>query len=198
MNAGIAAIGLVSGPVPIAVDVVGIALLALAVFALIRSGARPVRRAAAVVGALAVGAAVGLALCWLLSDQLDLFEVSLSPVTRAWVAIAFAGAAVGLLALVLARGAWRAAAAGAVVTALLAGGLGVNADFGQYTTVGSLVDSAVAQPLPAAVLAEQRAGAPGVGSASASATSLWRRPAPAGMPRSLTAAIDGGQGANTY
>jgi len=80
VNDGIAAVSIVSGWVPIAVDAAAIALLVAVLCAvLIRRG--QVRPLLTTLLGAAGGAAVGLFLCWLLSDQLDLFEVSLSPVS---------------------------------------------------------------------------------------------------------------------
>ncbi|MEO6533252.1 MAG: alpha/beta hydrolase-fold protein [Pseudolysinimonas sp.] len=117
------------------------------------------------------GSLVGWASCWLLSDQWDLFDVSLTPVSRAWVAVAFAGVGVAVTGAALSGWRARIVATAAVVASLMAGAIGVNADFGQYTTVGSLSDHQVAPPLPASLLALQAHAAPDrLGHAAASAT----------------------------
>jgi enterochelin esterase-like enzyme len=176
----IAGISLVSGWLPAIVDALAIAVLLVV---LVR---RPRRRSLLMtLLAGAVGVAVGLFLCWVLSDQLNLFDVSLSPISRAWVAAAFGGVGLAIGAALRPGRARRVMAIVAVPLALLAGALGVNADFGQYTTVGSLAGSAVAAPIPTSVLAAQRLGAPGATrttSADAAATALWRDAAPAGSP----------------
>ena len=204
MSGAVAGIHLIGGWLPIVVNLTAAGLLVGIVAWLVlpvTPGARQ-RAVLVVVGAVA-GAALGWLLCWLLSDQLNLFEVSLTPMSRAWVVGAFAAVAVAIVAIVR-RGQTRPAgqkhgaaftgssgwvslrrivASAAAVTALLAGALGVNADFGQYTTIGSLVDTAVAPPLPARVLAEQLAGAPGAASAgSAHSAPLWRTAASAAAP----------------
>src|SRR5262249_38110816 len=90
--------------------------------------------------------------CWLLGDVLDLFGVTLTLPMRGWVAAAFAASAVGIAGLVR-HGALRRLVAGvAVVASLLAGALGVNAAFGQYTTVASVLDLSPTPALPDAAL----------------------------------------------
>jgi len=183
VNDGIAAVSIVSGWVPIAVDAAAIALLVAVLCAvLIRRGrVRPLLTT--LLGA-AGGAAIGLFLCWLLSDHLDLFEVSLSPVSRAWVASAFGGAGIAVAAL-FRRGRWhRIVASVAIPVVLLAGAIGVNADFGQYTTIGSLAGGAAAMRLPASALALQEPGAPGLTATTQKHVSaqLWRQPARSGLP----------------
>ena len=205
MNAAIADIRLTGGWLPLIVDLTAVALTILLIGLLALPGRRGgisvrrrVRRTAfAAIGSL-LGAVVGLALCWLLSDQLNLFDVSLTPISRAWVTGAFAvvgAAAVGLLAAragrddarqggrVHAPALQRGVALAAGVMALCAGTLGVNADFGQYTTIGSLTGASVAPHFPTQVLAEQRTGAPGAAASTATSVhSLWRNAVAAGMP----------------
>lgn len=180
MDPRIAGISLVSGWLPV---MVGIAAIVVLLIVLVRRSRR--RQVILTVAAGALGAGVGLFLCWLLSDQLDLFEVSLSPTSRFWVAAAFGG--VGLaVAAALRPGRWRRVLAiVAVPLSLLVGGLGVNADFGQYTTVGSLTATAVAPPVPRSVLATQLEGAPDRGAAEsrdAASTALWDHAALPGTP----------------
>lgn len=204
MLGAVSGISLVGGWLPLLVDLAAIAAVGVLLLLLIRPG-RPgapgrratVRRVGVLVLAATGGAAVGLLLCWLLSDQLNLFDVSLSPISRAWVAAAFAVIGVAVAALILGvrpRGgrpvrarnrAMAVAAAVSMVTALFAGAIGVNADFGQYTTIGSLGNASVAPPLPAAVAAAQAAGAPGapVTPAVHAARPLWRNAVAVGLPR---------------
>ncbi len=167
MNAWWQGISLVGGPLPFVVDLAQL-LLVLSVVTLVvldrrRGTTHRRRRLIVVLGSGVIGGAVGLALCWLLSDQLNLFEVALSPTSRSWVTAAFAGVGIAVAAIALTGWRGRLVAAVTIATSLLAGTVGVNADFGQYTTVGSLSDHAVAAPLPAAVLARQALGAPGSG-----------------------------------
>lgn len=169
MNAWWQGVSLVTGLLPAVVDLVALALLLLVVSVVARrQPRRPDHRrtwgAVVVVGCGAVGGAVGLALCWLLSDQLNLFDVNLSPTSRAWIVAAFAGIGIASAGIVVSPVRGRVVASLAVVASLLAGTVGVNADFGQYTTIGSLSDRAVAAPLPASVLVRQAIDAPGTGS----------------------------------
>ena len=191
MNGAITGVHLIGGWLPVVVDVAAVTLLIAVVgWSLVpaqRPGARLRWTLIATISA-AGGAAVGLLLCWLLSDWLNLFDVSLTSTSRAWVAGALAAIAVAVAG--VARSGLkgtrvrRVAATGAVVVALLAGALGVNADFGQYTTLGSLGDAAAAAPLPASVLTEQLAGAPGAEQPSTRAPRpLWRIAMAVGMPR---------------
>jgi S-formylglutathione hydrolase FrmB len=184
MDAALAAVSVTSGWLPALVDAASLVLL---IVILARRTRR--RTVLATLAAALLGAGAGLFLCWLLSDRLDLFDVSLSPVSRAWVAAAFGAVGVAGVGL-FRRGGWRRAAAVAVIPlALLAGAIGVNADFGQYPTIGSLDGRAVATAIPTSVLASQRAHAPGestrqVGPSDqeATATALWSRPPVSGRP----------------
>jgi len=184
VNTGIASVSITSGWLPVAVDVAAIGLLVALLFALVLR--RPRTRPLLIVAlAVALGAAIGLLLCWLLSDQLDLFDVSLSPISRAWVAAAFGGAGMAIATL-FRPGRWHRIVAGvAIPVVLLAGAIGVNADFGQYTTVGSLAGGAAATRLPAAALALQKPGAPGLTATPKKNASveLWRKPARGGLPK---------------
>lgn len=198
MHAALADIRLTGGWLPVVVDAAAILstvlLLVLLAFAGRRgrvapaSGRARARRLAVVACGSLLGAVVGLLLCWLLSDQLNLFDVSLTPTSRGWVTGAFAVVGAAVVALVGVRvprlaGLRRGVAVAAAVFALLAGTLGVNADFGQYTTIGSLTGASVAPHFPTQVLAEQRAGAPGVSApAATSARTLWRNAVAVGMP----------------
>ncbi|MCS5733066.1 alpha/beta hydrolase [Herbiconiux daphne] len=130
-------IGILSGPFVIAV------YAAAAVTALLLLVVRPGprwRRAhwfAVAVLAAAVGAGIGLGLTWLLSDTLDLFGADLTPVTRTWIAVGFAGIGLGLASLW--RATWRRVIAVVLAIVLFAGttAMSVNIDFGQYPTVRS-------------------------------------------------------------
>ncbi|MDP9027358.1 MAG: alpha/beta hydrolase-fold protein [Actinomycetota bacterium] len=214
MNSAIASIRLIGGWLPFVVDLAAIVLTLLAVTGLLvparsrlagssgSSRAPRLRRSRRfrgilVIAGTVVGAALGLFLCWLLSDQLNLFDVSLTPISRTWVTGAFAVVGVAVSAFIGMRGAGRephvdvsrrlvrSVAVAAAVTALLAGTLGVNADFGQYTTIGSLSDASIAPPVPATVLAQQQAAAPGYASPASSTTTarpLWKDAVAIGMP----------------
>jgi enterochelin esterase-like enzyme len=197
MGSWIADVPLIGGWLPVVVDVAAIGATLLLLVLLLgpvppRTQGRPVagwrRVIAALVGVLA-GGAVGLVLCWLLGDQLNLFDVSLTPISRAWVAGAFASLGLAVSAVIVGRRGRRRVgvrplATVAATAALLAGALGVNADFGQYTTLGSLTNASIAPPLSTSLLAIQKAGAPGPASRSAdSARPLWHNAVAQGMPR---------------
>ncbi len=197
MGRSISDLQLIGGWLPVAVDAAAAGLAILLVVRLLMPeratapGSRSSRRRrvlALLAGALG-GAALGLLMCWLLSDQLNLFDVSLTPISRAWVSGAFSVIGASVVAVIAsgrspARRRGRTLAVAAGVMAMLAGSLGVNADFGQYTTIGSLADASVAPPLPARVLAAQRAGAPGLPQRAAEpALPLWRNAVAPGMPR---------------
>ena len=180
MDAFLSDIRVIGGPIPIVVVV--LAVLAAAGLIIRRAPrGRPRRRwAATVLIALAVGATLGLLACWVVGDLMNAFDVQLSPTSRAWIAVAFAGMALAIANLRAVRVRRRAGAVASIVLFALLGGLGVNADFGQYTTVGSILGTSTIAPLPAADLALQRAGA---GTDSASEHELWKTwAAPAGIP----------------
>lgn len=81
------------------------------------------------------GAVLAYAVCWMLGDVLDLFGIALTPETRAWAAVAFAGAALAIASIVRAR-VWRVVAACVALPAfLLVGAVGINQDFGEFATV---------------------------------------------------------------
>ncbi|WP_439692191.1 alpha/beta hydrolase-fold protein [Curtobacterium sp. SP.BCo] len=167
----------ITGPdVLVPVDVVAAVLTAWVVVAPLLNRKRPHRVRAVLfrVGALVVGAGIGLVAVWWTGDVLDLFGVAFTPVTRMWIAFAFAG--IALLVVVLVQGGWtlRVVALGAAAVVVLSAGLGVNVDFGFYKDVEQAIKT---NPYPArslAVLPHERTG--GVVDAA-----QWR--APAGMPR---------------
>ncbi len=99
---------------------------------------RPTRRRV-IVGASAVvgGAAIGVAVLAVVGAT-NAFGVALSATTSAWTVVGFAGIALGLASL-WSRPGWRTiGSAFAIVFILLAGTLGINADFGLDPTVGAL------------------------------------------------------------
>ena len=110
------------------------------------------------VGAMVLGAVVGLVLVWQVGDVQDAFGVTFTPVTRMWVAFLFA--ALGLLVVVLVQGGWgrRTLAIGAVCSVALASGLGINVDFGAYRTIEQAL---VTNPFPKRGLGAEHAAAPG-------------------------------------
>ncbi|PPF87727.1 hypothetical protein C5B96_03865 [Subtercola sp. Z020] len=93
---------------------------------------------AVVVAAMVVGAVIGVAATWLTDDLLDLFGVDLSFVTRCWVALGFAGVALGLCSVVAGRIRRKVFALLAVVLFAATSALSINIDIGAYPTLESL------------------------------------------------------------
>lgn len=178
MDAFLTGIRIIGGPVPVVLTVVAIVTAVALAARRRRSAGR--RWPVVVLSAIAAGGAVGLLLTWVLGDVLNAFDVNLSPVSRAWVAAAFAAIALAIVSLRRSTARRRAGAVGAMLVFLLAGALGVNADFGQYTTVGSITGASAYAPLPTPILAKQYAGAASTGKAVLPLGRTWR--APAGMP----------------
>ena len=140
------------------------------------------RRLAIRAGAGVVGAVVGLVAVWWTGDVQDLFGVAFTPITRMWIAFAFAG--VALLIAVLVQGGWRRRGLALVagVAVVLSAALGVNVDFGFYKNVEQAVATSPYRTVKLPV--EHTTGS----------TDLADWHAPAGMPRSgetLSVAIPG-------
>lgn len=180
MNSWLAAVQIIGGPVPLVVY--GLAVVAFLFLAVRRMPDRRerLRWSLTALIAIGVGTAAGLVACWLVSDVYNTFDVSLSPISRAWVCAALAGIALAVVSLLRARARRRVVAVGGMILFLLAGALGVNADFGQYTTLGSIAGTSAFSPLPDSVLSAQRAGA---GSAAEDVAPLWKTwNAPSDLP----------------
>ena len=175
MGPFLAGIQVIGGPLPVVIEI----LAALAAVALI---VRPLPRGVRMrwivtaVAALVLGAALGLLACWVVGDLLNAFDVTLSAVSRAWVAAAFAGIALAVASLVRSRARRRAGAVAAAVVFALLGALGVNADFGQYPTLASVLGVSSFPELPAAVAQAQRAAA-GSASGATALDASWSPPA---------------------
>jgi enterochelin esterase-like enzyme len=153
------------------------------------------RRRRLLIGSLigaGAGAGVGLLLAWIVTGPVDVVEADAGPITLGWVAFAFAGGGVGLAALILGPRPRRSLGFLLGVAAILTGALGVNADVGQFPTVGSIFNGAAAGPMPADVAAAQAAGAPGDGGTrTGPADALWKEKPAAGQPRQgLVARVD--------
>lgn len=177
MGPFLAGIRLIGGPIPIVLEVVaGIAAGWLALRNLPR-GQRAQWGLIAVLS-LVTGASVGVLACWVIGDLVNAFDVTLTVATRAWVAAASAGIALAVANLPGSRIPRRIGAVASAVVFALVGAIGVNASFGQYPTLASIVGSSSFADLPATVLAAQRAAA---GSTPASAApplwQTWRAPA---------------------
>ncbi len=98
---------------------------------------------------IVAGAGFGFVLAWILGDLLDLFGVDLSFLTRVWFAVAVAGLSLGIARIVFSRrrGIIVGVAAGLVI--VLAGGLGINVDLGEFVTVRDVFALADIAPLRA-------------------------------------------------
>lgn len=153
------------------------------------------RRRKLLVGSLigaGAGAGFGLALAWIITGPVDIVEADAGPITLGWVAFAFAGIGVGAAALLLGPRHRRLLGVALALVALLTGGLGVNADVGQFPTVGSIFNGAAAGPMPLDVAAAQQAAAPGNGpTRTGPADALWKQKPVTGQPRQgLVARVD--------
>ncbi|WP_431277197.1 alpha/beta hydrolase-fold protein [Leifsonia poae] len=113
-------------PFLITVDVL-IAVLGL--YLLVRP---TLRRTLVGFGALVAGGLIGLFLTWLLGDVLDVFGVTLTPVSRMWVAIGSAGVALAIVNLFGSRWWRKLVAVVSIPVFLIAAGAGINVDFGEY------------------------------------------------------------------
>jgi len=171
--AGIAVIG---GPIPVVIDVIA-AVAAVALAVRLRPRGHRVRWVALVVFALASGAALGLLTCWIIGDLLNAFDVTLTVISRAWVAAAFAGIALAIVNLPWSRTRRKAGAIASVLVFALLGAVGVNADFGQYPTLASVLGASSFPGLPPSALAAQRAAAGSAPAAEAPLWSTWHAPA---------------------
>lgn len=137
------------------------------------------RLAVASVVAVVAGAAIGWTISWLVSDVWDLLGVSLSMTTRLWVSGFFA--AVALIGVALfAPGRWRKVVAiVAIPLVLLSAAAGVNADFGQFTTVRTALGLPTYDSLASATAATTDAGAGVVGTVTIPATTSGFQARPA-------------------
>ena len=112
----------------------GLAALAL-IFLLAR---RPTRRRLIVAGASIAGGAIVAGIVLTIVGVTNVLGVALSATMTAWIVAGFAFTALGIASFWAAKG-WRTiGVAVSIVLVLLAGTLGVNADFGLDPTVGAL------------------------------------------------------------
>lgn len=144
---------LIDGPLPIIISL----LAGTAVIVLLSR--RPLRRRLLISAiALACGAALGWLIAWLVSDVWNSFGVSLSVPTRLWTA-----ATVACVALAIAnlggreRGRWRTVVAAlSIPLFLLTGGIGINADVGEFPALGQVFGKTIIPPLSPGFLATLR------------------------------------------
>ncbi|HEY0259427.1 MAG TPA: alpha/beta hydrolase-fold protein [Lacisediminihabitans sp.] len=134
MITAILSLELIRGPFPIVVECLGgLALLALLV------GRRPARWLPVAALAAGAGAGIGYAVCWLVSDVVDVFGVSLSPASRAWFSAAAAAVAVAAARTIVLRGRGIVTGVASVVVFVLAAALGINADLGEFPQVKNVL-----------------------------------------------------------
>jgi len=142
---------LIDGPVPIIVYLLACAALAVL---LTRRPARWVLFSAI---AAVCGAAAGWLVAWLVSDVWDSFGVALSVPTRLWFTATVALVFVALAGLG-ARPWWRkVVAALSVMIFVLMGGVGINADIGEFPALGQVFGKTIIPPLSTRFLATLRA-----------------------------------------
>ncbi|RKR73392.1 alpha/beta hydrolase [Frondihabitans australicus] len=89
---------------------------------------------AALVGAVAGGVTI-----WWVGDVQDVFDVSPTWVDRIWTGVVFAGVLVALVNIALAGWLRKAVAVLAIVAIVLAGGLAINRDVGEFLTPSQLL-----------------------------------------------------------
>lgn len=152
-------------PFLVTVDVLA---AALALYLVVRP---TLRRTLAGLAAAVVGAGLGWFTTWLFGDALDVFGVELTPVTRMWVALAFAGVALAVANLFRARWWRRLIAVLSVPVFLVAASAGVNVEFGAYR---NLDDALGVVPYPALSFHSERGEVAAVGTDYAS---TWTPPA---------------------
>lgn len=97
--------------------------------------------------AIAIGAGAGAATVWYVGDVQNTFGVSPTVVDRIWTAAVFAGILVAIVNIVLAG--WLRKMIGVISIAafVVAGGLAINRDVGEFLTPGQLLGTSSIQPL---------------------------------------------------
>ncbi len=133
---------MVSGPLPVVVIATSAALL------LVLATKRPVRRSLRVpLVAAVITAVVAAAVIWFVSDVVGVFGLPVTLTTRSWAIGAFAAAAFSI-ALAFRAATWRKIVSiASVVAALLAGGIGINLDIGEFPTIGNALGMSKIQAL---------------------------------------------------
>jgi S-formylglutathione hydrolase FrmB len=121
---------LISGPLPVVVGALGVVALAWLLASRRWRSWLPIAASVSLAGFIA-----GLILCWVLGDLLDLFGVDLSIASRVWFAVGFAGLALAVARALFSGGRAILPSAAAAIVVMLVGGLGLNADLGEFPTV---------------------------------------------------------------
>jgi S-formylglutathione hydrolase FrmB len=138
---GLRQLRLLDGPVPVVVYLLAAAALLALLFA--RSPRRWAKNGAWALG----GAALGWVIAWLVSDVWDSFDVALSLPTRLWFTATVAAVAVAVGNLGGRRVGVRVLAALSIPLFLLAGGVGINADVGEFPVLGDALGATAIRPL---------------------------------------------------
>jgi enterochelin esterase-like enzyme len=117
---------------PFIVIVYGLSLI-VAVYLLARRSTRT--RLLALTSAATGGALIGLLTCWLVGDVWDVFGTALTPVTRIWACLTFAGIAIAIVSLRDSRRLRKVIAGTAIALFALTGAVGINVDFAEFSTI---------------------------------------------------------------
>ncbi|BDZ50915.1 esterase [Frondihabitans sucicola] len=106
-----------------------------------------------VVVAVVLGAAIGGTAIWVVGDLLNEFDVPPTWVDRVWVGALVAGVCLGVVNLVFAPVGRKVVAVFAIAGFVLAGGLAINRDVGEFVTLGQAagvdLDGPLVLPTPA-------------------------------------------------
>jgi S-formylglutathione hydrolase FrmB len=132
---------LIDGPVPIIAFAVSATLL-IVVLARSRS-----RRWGVIAATAASSTALGWAICWLVSDVWNSFGVSLSVPTRVCFTAAITAVAVISVSIRRSGVGTKILAAAAIPLCVLTGGIGINADIGEFPVFSDVFGTAASRPI---------------------------------------------------
>lgn len=138
---GLWSLRLTDGPVPIVVFALSLVILVIVLLL-----SRPHRWG---VMAIAAGCSAVLSwvMSWLVSDVWNSFGVSLSVPTRIWFTASVTAAAIVVVCIRHSGVGTKFLAAGAIPLCLLAGGIGINADVGEFPLLGDVLGTAANRPI---------------------------------------------------
>jgi len=126
------------------------------------------------VTAVALGAAIGWLVTWLVSDVWDVFGLPLTTVVRVWVVMAFAGVFLAIVNLVRTRWWRKLLAVVSIVVFLIAAAAAINIDFGAFRNLKDALGITPYPPLASSYLNGQ------AGPVDPTLAQTWQPPA--GMP----------------
>lgn len=132
MIAALLALHLITGPVPVVIYSVGAALFVVLMISRRWRAWLPIA-----ISVIVIGLVVGLIVCWILGDLLNLFGVTLSFASRAWFAVSVAGFALGIARGIFERKRLTVIGSFGAVSLLLVGLIGLNADLGEFPNLGN-------------------------------------------------------------